>query len=36
MMPRGTVKIGNPYITLGSDPSEAVVTVHIPMDYQIE
>ena len=30
---RGTVTIGEPYITYDSSSSEALVIVHIPMDY---
>jgi hypothetical protein len=29
-----TVKIGEPYISYHSEPSEALVTIHIPMTYQ--
>lgn len=35
-MTEGTVKIGKPYITFDSKTSEALVLIHIPMDYQIE
>lgn len=34
-MTEGTVKIGKPYFTLDSKPSEAIVMIHIPMDYEI-
>lgn len=32
---RGTVKIGEPYVTYDSKPSEALIIIHIPMDYKI-
>ena len=33
---KGKVKIGDPYVTYDSTKSVAIVTIHIPMDYQIE
>jgi hypothetical protein len=35
MMTKGTVKIGEPFITLDSNSSEAIISIHIPMDYEI-
>jgi hypothetical protein len=34
-MTEGIVKIGKAYITLDSKSSEAIVMIHIPMDYEI-
>jgi hypothetical protein len=34
MVVRFTVKIGQPYVTYDSKPLEAIITIHIPMDYE--
>jgi len=34
-MTQGTINIGEPYYTLDSTPREAIISIHIPMDYEI-
>lgn len=35
ILTEGTIKIGEPYVVLDSTPTEAIISIHIPMDYEI-